>query len=78
MSTDTLSLEMWMTFDQYASLLTFYRSTLKDGTLPFTFTHPRTGVTTTFMFVAGDGRPRMKLVDFETASVSFAMRSLPT
>lgn len=29
--------------DQTNSLMAFYRDTIKDGTLPFTRTHPRTG-----------------------------------
>lgn len=40
---------LW-TLTQYQAALDFYTSDLQDGTLPFTATHPRTGLTTTFQF----------------------------
>lgn len=39
-----------MTTAQVALFETFFRTTLKDGTLPFTATNPRTGATETFKF----------------------------
>ncbi len=41
---------LW-TLTQYQAALDFYTDDLEDGTLPFTATHPRTGLTTTFQFV---------------------------
>lgn len=38
---------MWLTLDQSNTLETFYLTTLKGGSLTFTFTHPRTLVTIT-------------------------------
>jgi hypothetical protein len=48
-----------MTGAQYAALLNFYRSTLKDGTAPFNRPHPRTGIVRTFRFL---GPPRARAV----------------
>lgn len=47
-----MSFTLWLTGAQVATLETFYRTTLADGTLPFTMTHPRTGVDGTFRFDA--------------------------
>lgn len=35
---------------QRATLDTFYRTTLSDGTLPFTWNHPITGISSTWTF----------------------------
>ena len=42
---------MLLTRTQVAALDTFYVATLAGGTLPFTFTHPRTLATVTMRFV---------------------------
>lgn len=44
-----------MDLDQVATFQTFYEDTLKDGTIPFTWKHPRTQVNTDFRFV---GQPQ--------------------
>jgi hypothetical protein len=38
---------------EWENVKTFYRSTLKDGTLQFTMNHPRTGVSATWAWVPG-------------------------
>lgn len=45
-----ISFALWLDGDQVDTFETFYRTTLKDGTLPFQMVHPRTGVEGTFRF----------------------------
>lgn len=49
-STDDMAYDLALDSTQYDALLTFYRDTLKDGTLPFTRQHPRTGEDITCKF----------------------------
>lgn len=49
---DTLQIRIYWTKTQYEAALAFYKSTLYDGSLPFTAPHPRTGVTTEFSFAS--------------------------
>lgn len=49
-STDAITFPAVLSSAEWAALLTFYRDTLKDGTLPFTRLHPRTNETETFKF----------------------------
>ena len=76
-STDTLGFQLWVTSAEYASFLTFYRTTLKDGTLPFTFTHPRTKAVTSFVF-AGDSAPKIEAMGADLFALSMTIRTLPT
>ncbi len=46
-------LQVEMDTEQVAIFETFYADTLRDGTIPFTWKHPRTQVNTDFRFVAG-------------------------
>lgn len=48
---EEVSFKTIMTFTQYTTLKTFRRTTLKSGTLPFQRAHPRTGVSTTAIFL---------------------------
>jgi hypothetical protein len=74
-SSDTVSFTTWMTAAEYASFLFFYRTTLKDGTLPFTRTRPRTGAVETFYF-SGDA-PTVKAVTYSLYEVPMTMKSAP-
>ena len=74
MSTDKLSAVLLLTATEYANFLTFFRTTLSDGTQPFTFTHPRTKSTVTFRFV---GAPKMQAIGPDTYSLSMTLQTLP-
>ena len=63
-----------MTTTEYDSLLTFYRTTLKDGTLSFKRKHPRTQVASkTFLFMKP---PTSVPVSATLMSVSLALRGI--
>lgn len=74
-SSDTIAFNAQMTTVEYASFLTFYRTTLKDGTLPFTRTRPRTGATETFIFVGNT--PALKAIDYGLYQVALSMKNMP-
>lgn len=74
-STDVLAITLNMTFSEYASFLTFVRTTIKDRSLPFTFTHPRTGSSTTFMMVE---KPRASAVMYNLYRVRMGFQTVPT
>jgi hypothetical protein len=48
---ETITFESIYTRDEYAALKAWRRSTILDGTLPFTRPHPFTGVTGTFKYM---------------------------
>lgn len=73
-STDQLSFQLWLTGAEYTSFLTFFRTTINDGTLPFTFTHPRTKATTTFLFVDA---PKMQAIGSDLFAVSVTFQIKP-
>lgn len=53
-----LKFSLLLTSTELATLRTFWRDTLKNGTLPFTMTHPRTGVALSkFEFNQNDDPP---------------------
>lgn len=70
-SSEVLSFSILMTAAQYASFLTFYRSTLKDGTKPFTMTHPRLQTTVTMRFM---DKPQIADAGPDSFRVSLKMR----
>lgn len=72
--TDQITFEVELTFAEHATLLTFYHTTLVDGILPFTFTHPRTGVTAAFAFIDA---PQIKAVLPLLLVVTLPLRKLP-
>ena len=74
-SSDTISFSLVMNPTEYANFLTFYRTTLLDGTLPFTFPRPRTGSTETWNFVGN--APSMKFLDYGLYEVSMSMKNVP-
>uniref|UniRef100_UPI003BA957F7 hypothetical protein n=1 Tax=Stappia sp. TaxID=1870903 RepID=UPI003BA957F7 len=49
----TISFTLRLSTSQVDDFDTFYRATLKDGTLPFDMEHPRTRTTATFRFNTG-------------------------
>lgn len=73
-STDKIDFTAWYSSAEYAALLTFFKTTLKDGVLPFTRTRRRTGATEVFVFEASPS-----LEDFAPGAykVAIALRSLP-
>lgn len=68
-----ISFMLWLTKSQVDTFDTFYRSTLKDGTLPFAMTHPRTGATGTFRFDAST-EPEYREFAYNLYQVSVEMR----
>lgn len=74
-STDLITFSLIMKNVEWESFKTFYRTTLADGTLPFTFPLGRTGVTGTYVF-SGEA-PAMQFVDWDLFEVSITMRNIP-
>lgn len=74
-SSDTITFSVWMKAAECASFLTFYRTALADGTLPFIRTRPRTGTTETFYFTGQ--APQMKDVGYNLYEVQMTMKSVP-
>ena len=50
---DIFNCEVWLDITEVTTFETFYRTTLGNGTLPFTFTDPLTNATGTFRFAPG-------------------------
>lgn len=74
-STDVISFTTWMTATEYATFLTFYKTTIKDGTLPFTRTRPRTQATETFVFTSV---PVATYIAYNEYAVTISIRNIPT
>lgn len=74
-ATARLSWEQHLTQTQFAALKTFYETTLLNGTLPFTRTHPSTGSTVTMTFLAPPSRRNVMGADIYR--VPFSVRVLP-
>lgn len=66
----------FMTDAELANFNTFYETTLADGTLPFTWNHPRTGVSYTWFF-AGDDTPTIEGVTYNINRVTCKLSRLP-
>lgn len=73
-STDKLALDIIMTGTEYATFLTFWRTHLKDGTLPFAFTRPRTQAVEAFNFTAP---PQVQDWAYDKYRLSLAMQQAP-
>lgn len=73
--TDTIAFSLIMTAAEYASFLFFYKTTLVDGVLPFSFPRPRTGATETWTFTTQASA--MKFVDYGLYEVSMTLRNVP-
>lgn len=74
MDTDLISFDVELTFAEHATFLTFYNTTLVNGILPFTFTHPRTEATANFAFV---DPPIVKAVLPLLLVISLSLRKMP-
>lgn len=74
-SSETITFSVWMKTAEYASFLTFYRTALADGTLPFQRTRPRTGATETFYFTGQ--APTVKDVGYNLYEVQVTMKNVP-
>jgi hypothetical protein len=61
---------------QLAAFLTFYETTLKDGSLPFTWNHPRTAVNYTWIFDP-DSPPQIVATTINFNSVDCKLVRLP-
>jgi hypothetical protein len=61
---------------QMVTFLTFYETTLKDGSLPFTMNHPRTTTNYSWMFMPGD-EPEIVRTAPNASTVAFRLVRLP-
>lgn len=57
-----------------ATFNTFFETTLKDGSLPFTWNHPRTAVSYTWIF---EGVPTIEFSEIDHNTVSCRLLRLP-
>lgn len=77
-STDIIDFETIMTFDEYDALVSFYRTDLKDGVLPFLRGHPRNPEVSTneyeFRFMT---EPKLKAISPDLCSVAMRVRRMP-
>ncbi len=71
---DILTITMWLTSDEWDILKSFYKTDLEDGTLPFTWIHPRAGAEAHFAF-EGDP-PKVTSIFALTYVVQFVLRQL--
>lgn len=69
-----LKVSGWLKSSYWDDLDSFYYDTVEDGTLPFTWTHPRTGQTGTFQF-EGDA-PNVARTQGKYYLIQFAVRTL--
>ena len=61
--------------DQVTTFQTFYEDTLKDGTIPFSWKHPRTQVNTDFRFI---GQPqKMRVQGARNWRITMALEVMP-
>lgn len=65
-----------MTRAQVVTFLTFYETTLEDGSLPFTMNHPRTTTSYSWMF-SPNNAPEITRTTPNYNSVSFQLVRLP-
>ena len=73
-STDMVSFTGKYTLVEWTALKTFYRDTLLDGVLPFTFTNPLTGVSATYKFTAA---PKLRTTRQLKVQAALQMRRQP-
>ncbi len=62
---------------ELAAFKTFYETTLFDGTLPFDWAHPVTGVTYTWMF-SPDDAPEIEATEYGLHTVTCRLLRLPS
>jgi hypothetical protein len=76
-STDQIQFDIFLSYDQWTDLISFYRDTLMDGVLPFTRPHPYDvdGASLTFKFMAAPTWADQGGYVYGIASVS--LRRLP-
>ena len=74
-SSDTLQFTMFMTEAETETFRSFYRNTLQDGTLPFTFPKPRTGIIETYTF--SGSAPTIKFFDYGIYLVTMHVTNIP-
>ena len=70
------SMTFRMTNAQVLTFYTFYETTLKDGSLPFTLPHPISKVSYEWMFTQGEEPQRTRTAP-NAASVEFRLIRLP-
>ena len=71
---DSMPVSFDMTDSQLATLKTFFRTTTKDGSLVFDFTHPITAATEEWRFLTA---PKIRYIGPDWHEVSFALEKLP-
>lgn len=76
LSTSVFTFEGWFTSTEVDNINTFYKTTLLDGTLPFTRLHPRTQANdgSTYVFL---NAPDVKTFSPVLFVVTFNLRKLP-
>jgi hypothetical protein len=71
----TIQCDILMVGTELAAFETFFRTTLGDGALPFTWTNPRYGVSKRYQF-APDQPPRWDSIGFDLYRVRLTMNKL--
>jgi hypothetical protein len=74
LTTQLITYEKVMTQAQWDALLSFYRTTLKQGSSAFTTTHPRTQASIVAMFTE---KPGMRALSNAFVNVSISLTVLP-
>ncbi|MCF2522349.1 hypothetical protein [Bradyrhizobium sp. G127] len=74
-SSDVITCSGNFSSEEWDALVAFYRTTLADGSLPFTRAHPRSGLSMTFKFT-GDP-PKLSQVRGDVYTGSFGLRRMP-
>jgi len=62
--------------NELLAFITFYETTLTDGTLPFTWNHPRTGISYTWCFDPSES-PIIETSDYGVSTVRAKIIRLP-
>lgn len=70
---DTIPFLSWFSSEDVDDIQFFHRTTLGEGSLPFTLDHPRTGVEATWMFVEP---PRLVRAFGDSFQIQFSLRLL--
>lgn len=72
--TELVEYNITLDFDEYETFVTWYNSTIKSGTLPFTFFNPRVKVTETYTFVEA---PSFRTLTYDLLVLSMKLRKMP-
>lgn len=77
-SSDQIQFTTQMSYEDFQTLVSFYRDTLKDGVLPFTRPHPQnvTGPSVTFKFMAAPAYTDIENA-FDLGNVALNLRRMP-